>query len=398
MSKQEKIILYTLACVNFTNILDSMIMMPLGDIFMNLFDISPAQFSLLVSSYAIGAFIASIIGTIYLDRYDRKKALILIYGGFIIGTFLCGFSNSYGLLLSVRFVTGLFGGMIGALALSAVSDIFPFVRRGQAMGILTAAFSAAAAMGVPLALFLADQISWRVPFFFIAGLGLIVWLFLQFRFPSMVGHLSTTKPSKNIFTILGLVGKDSNQTNALLLSMILIFGHFIIIPFIAPYMTRNVGFTQSQITWIYLVGGSLTVFSAPFIGRITDIFGAKKVFFSLMIASFIPVLLITHLPPVIIPVALVVTSLFFVLGSGRMIAPQAMITASVGPATRGSFMSLKSALQQLSIALAAFVSGLLVTESSTGILTGYNWVGYISVIICIVALFIGKNLKVVAGN
>ena len=398
MSRQEKLILFTLATINFTNILDSMIMMPLGDVFMNLFEINPSQFSILVTSYAIGAFISSILGTIYLDRYDRKKALRLIYGGFVIGTFLCGFSNSYYLLLTVRFITGLFGGMIGALALSIVSDVFLFSRRGTAMGYLTAGFSAAAALGVPFALLLADQLSWRMPFFFIAGMGLIIWLVIQITFPNMVDHFKSTGPKKNLFGILRLIAQDRNQINALLLSMILVLGHFIIIPFIAPYMTRNVGFTQTQITWIYLIGGSLTVFSAPLVGRITDIYGAKRVFITLMVISFIPVMLITHLPPVAIPIALIVTSLFFILGSGRMIAPQAMITASVGPATRGSFMSLKSALQQLSIGLSAFLSGLMITETADGSLSGYNWVGYVSIMVCILAIFIGRKLTVAEGN
>ncbi len=398
MNKEEKFLVYVLASVNFTNILDSMIMMPLGDIFMNLFSISPAQFSILVSSYAIGAFISSIFGSVYLDRVDRKKALIFIYGGFIIMTFFCGLSGSYHLLLGVRFLTGLFGGMIGALALSIVSDAFKFERRGRAMGIITAGFSAAAALGVPLGLYLADVISWRMPFFFISAVALILWLFIYARFPSLNKHLEQGTKKDNLLGVLQRTVRDKNQSQALLLSMVLVLGHFIIIPFIAPYMTRNVGFEQSQITWIYLIGGILTVFSAPWVGRMTDRFGAKRIFFILMLASFIPVLLITHMPPLAIPVALIITSLFFVLGSGRMIAPQTMITAAVGPSNRGSFMSLRSAMIQLSIALAAFVSGLIVKSGDDGILHGYNIVGYASVVICLIALWVGRNLRVADGN
>ena len=397
MTRQERFLVYTLASINFTNILDSMIMMPLGDVFMNLFGISPSEFSILVSSYAIGAFISSVVGTIYLDRFDRKKALSFIYAGFIIGTFLCGLSNSYFLLLGVRFITGLFGGMIGALVLSIVSDTFAFVRRGKAMGVIMAGFSAAAALGVPLALLLAEQISWRMPFFFIAGIAIVVWILLFVSFPSMTSHLSNVQ-RQNLWRTLQRIWSDSNQAKALILSMVLVLGHYMIIPFIAPYMTRNVGFTQAQITWIYFIGGGLTVFSAPLIGRLTDQYGAKNVFITLMLLSFIPVVFITHMNPVAIPVALIATSAFFVLGSGRMIAPQTMITASVGPETRGSFMSLRSAMVQLSIALSAFVSGQVVQENADQTLSGYNWVGYLSIIICIGALYIGKDLKVAKGN
>ena len=265
------------------------------------------------------------------------------------------------------------------------------------MGVVTAGFSAAAALGVPLALLLAEVFSWRMPFFFIAAIALFIWIALLFYFPNMKAHLQSGI-TYNLIQTIRRIFSDANQARALILSMVLVLGHYLIIPFIAPYMTRNVGFTQAQITWIYFIGGGLTVFTAPLIGRLTDQYGAKRIFVYLMVISFIPVFAVTHLPPVAIPVALIVTSAFFILGSGRMIAPQTLITASVGPESRGSFMSMRSAMVQLSIALAAFLSGLIVVEGNEGNLVGYNIVGYLSILICIVALWIGRRLQVAEGN
>ena len=149
LTPSERIIVISLAAINFTHIMDSMIMMPLGDIFMRLFEIGPGQFSLLVSSYAIAAFLSSLLAVFYLDTFDRKRGLLIIYAGFTFGTILCGFAPSYPFLLAIRFTTGLFGGVIGAMALSIISDVFPFERRGKAMGYLMAGFSGAAALGVP---------------------------------------------------------------------------------------------------------------------------------------------------------------------------------------------------------------------------------------------------------
>jgi predicted MFS family arabinose efflux permease len=397
MTSTEKFVLAILACINFVHIMDAMIIMPLGDIFMKLFQINPTQFAYLVSAYSFAAFFSSLLAALVIDRFDRRMALIFVFTGFTIGTLLCGIANSYLFLLGMRFVTGFFGGVMGALALSIVSDMFSYERRGTALGILTAGFSAAAALGVPCGLFLADKFTWNAPFITIGGLGGIILIFIIIKFPRLVDHMASgiiTRPKQ----IMQSIFYDRNQVNALILGMVLILGHYIIIPFIAPYMTRNVGFSQSQITLIYFFGGVLTVFTSPFVGKLTDRFTPRSTFSVIMLLSFVPVIWITHMKPTPVPVALIATSLLFILGSGRMIAPQTMITASVGPTTRGSFMSIKSALQQLAIAVASILSGGIITFGEGESLENYNIVGYISIILCVFALFLSRRLRVVKGN
>ena len=136
----RKYILYILAVMNFTHIIDSMLIMPLGDIFISEFNISPREYSWLVSAYALTASISCILGILFLDRLPRKNALLFLYGGFAIGTFLCSLCTTYETLITLRAATGFFGGMIGALVLSIISDLFPFKERGTAMGILFASF------------------------------------------------------------------------------------------------------------------------------------------------------------------------------------------------------------------------------------------------------------------
>lgn len=397
MSK-EKFVLFTLAGINFTHIMDVMVLMPLGDIFMELFGINPKQFGFLVSSYAIAAFISSLAAMLYLDLFDRKKAMVFLYLGFTISTFLCATANSYLSLLIIRFITGLFGGVIGALALAIISDIFKFEERGKAVGFLMAGFSAAAALGVPVGLILADLFSWRIPFVLVGGIGLILTAVIVLKFPPMTGHLEEIEKDRSIRKVVFSIFSDLNQVNALTLGIVLVLGHFIIIPFITPYMVRNVGFEQSQIFWIYLIGGLFTVFTAPFFGWLTDKMGVLKVFRGVMVLSFIPVILITHIQETAIVWALVVTSLFFILGSGRMIPPQTLITGAVGPGSRGSFMSVKSALQQLGVALASGLSGFIIVFDDAGKLQNYTIVGYLSIFVSIIAILLAPRIRVVAGN
>ena len=231
LSSQERIIVLTLAAINFTHIMDAMIMMPLGDIFMNIFAIDPQQFSLLVSAYASGAFISSLLAVFYLDVFDRRRGLIFLYAGFVVGTFLCGLAPSYYWLLTIRFITGLFGGVIGAMALSIVSDVFRFERRGKAMGYLMAGFSAAAALGVPLGLFLADQFSWKMPFFTVAGMGAVLLGLIIWKFPSLTGHLESVDKVRSFRNVLGAIFLDRNQVNALVLGFRIGHGTFSHYPF-----------------------------------------------------------------------------------------------------------------------------------------------------------------------
>ena len=372
--------------------------MPLGDIFIKEFNINSQQYSLLVSAYALAAFCASMIGMLFLDFFDRKHALQIAYGGLAVGSFLCAISNTYIQLLIFRFFSGMFGGIIGAIVLSIVADLFEFKERGWAMGIVMTAFSAASAVGVPFGLLLTDMYGWRFPFFVLSGIGIVISILLFIFFPSLTNHFESLNRERKPVETIRLMTKDPNQLNALLVGMILVIGHFIIIPFITPYMIRNVGLSQSEIKYIFLAGGMATVFTAPFIGKMVDKYGVMKILWIIAICSFVPTILLTHLPAASLLVALIATTLFFIFGSGRFIPPNTLITAAATPENRGSFMSMKSALQQMGIAVASFLAGFIVYFGDDGKLNNYPIVAYISIFIVIIAVLLTRRLKVAKGN
>ncbi len=375
-----------------------MLIMPMGDIFIRTFDINASEYSYLVASYALGAFLSSIISFLYLDRFDRKTALVFLYSGFVLGTLLCGFASDYFMLLVLRFLTGGFGGVIGALAFVIVSDLYLFKERGKAMGVLIGAFSVASALGIPFGLYLAAAYNWRVPFIGLGCIGILVLLLIIWKFPSIRMHLNYRPGTPSFKRTVSLLINDNNQLNALLLGFVLVLGHFIIIPFIAPYMIRNVGFTQMDVTKIFLFGGISMVFSAPLAGRLTDRLGVNKIFNIFVVLSFIPTIAITHMTSQPIWVALIFTTMLFIFASSRMIPANTIITASVGQENRGSFMSMKSALQQLAIALASFISGMVVFINAQGVYERYNILGYVSVIVCLFCMYLITKLRVAKGN
>lgn len=399
MKRKELFILLTLAAINFTNIMDFMIMMPLGPQLMRIFNISPQQFGLVVSSYTFSAGISGFISAFFIDRFDRKKFLQFLYVGFLIGTLACGLAPNYELLMAARIFTGLFGGVLGAVNLSIVGDVIPFERRGQAMAIIMGAFSAASVFGVPFGLWIAASFGWNAPFLFLTVLALPIQLLIFKVIPNLSEHTKLQQHNKNqIKEVLTNILTNPNQRKAITLMMVVMFGHFSIIPFLSPYMVSNVGFTEHQLSYIYLFGGIGTIISSPFIGKLADTIGKLKVFTIFVLLSCIPVFLITNLYQVSLWIVLLICTFFFAMSSGRFIPAQAMVTATVFPQSRGSFMSIISSMQQLSAGLASYIAGLLVEKSSSGKLLHYNQVGYMSIAAAVFTIFLVRRIHAADGS
>ncbi len=384
--KNERFFLLLLALLQFTNIMDFMIMMPLGPQLMRLFQIGPDQFSMAVSAYTISAGISGIAGAFWLDRLDRKQALLLMYGGFLVGTLCCALAPSYILLVTARIVTGAFGGILGAIVFSIVADTIPESRRGSAMGIVSTSFSMASVFGVPFGLYLATLLGWHAPFYAIVIIGLIIYAVLVKVLPPMRAHFQHhhlhTSRWANVMAVLN----DAVVRRSLLFMVLLMFGQFSIIPFISPYMVANVGISEKYLPFIYFFGGAATIISSPLVGKISDAVGKPKVFTFFAIIAVIPVLIITNLPAVSLPLVLVLTTFFFIVTNGRMVPAMAIASTVVSPERRGTFMSINSSVMQMASGIASFIAGQIVIKSETGALLHYPYVGYMSAIAGIMCL------------
>jgi predicted MFS family arabinose efflux permease len=387
----ERIILYLLAFAQFIHIVDFMILMPLGDVLMIAFDINPMQFSGLVASYSLSAGVSSFLAATFLDRYDRRKALLLTLVLFAIGTLLCSASYTYEMLLFSRIWTGTFGGLIGGIVIAILSDLIPFERRGAAMGIISMAFAFASVLGVPLSLLFADYFGWQAPFRFIFVITLPgiygFWKIL----PPMVGHLEAGKRFQPIKELKTLVA-DANSRRALMLAYFMVLGHFLVIPFITPYLTRNIGVLQTDIKFIYLIGGAATLITAPLIGKWSDRVGHFKMYSVVLLLSLIPIVLITHVQQASMLGVYLITVMFFMFASGRMIPAQTMMTGAVAAKNRGGFMSLRSALLEFGGGTATLIGGWIISEAPNGNIMNYQTVGILSVIIGLSTILIAKGI------
>lgn len=392
MTKTERILLLILAGVNFTHIMDFMIMMPMGPQLMRYFEINPQEFSLMVSAYTFAAGASGFAASFFVDNFDRKKVLLFGYTGFVLGTLACGIAPTYVTLMAARIVAGLFGGLIGAQVLSIIGDQIPAERRATATGTVMAAFSIASVVGVPMGLYLATTFTWHVPFLAIGVLGMFFIALIYFRVKPMDEHLNHEAGKVAKLELIKDIQKSGLQQRALTLSLVMMLGHFSIIPFLAPYMVSNVGFTERQLTFIYFIGGMVTLFTSPLVGRIADKYGKFPIFAISLVFACVPVFLITNMPAWPVWAALIVTTLFFASSSGRFVPSQAMIISVVSPRTRGGFMSINSSIQQLGSGLASLIAGAIVVKNSAGQLENYAWVGYLSIASSLFCIWLAKGL------
>ena len=389
-SSREKYLLLTLAGIQFVHILDFMIMMPLGPILMEALGIDTHQFGLLVASYSFSAAVSGLLGATFVDRFERKRLLLIVSALFGLATLACGLAPGYATLLVARGVAGAFGGVMGALIQTIVGDAIPFARRARASGVIATAFSVSTVAGVPLSLWLANHYQWRAPFIFIALLSLLI-IVAGFRtLPEINQHLSKEKrahPFSAMFDVL----RDTNHLKALIYSSLIIFSGFTIIPFITVYAVGTVGIAAQDIPMVYLFGGAATLFTARRIGHWADRRGKVEVYRLIALAALLPLLVVTHIGPVPLWGWVICTTAFFILVSGRMIPAMAIITSAAQPRLRGTFMSINGTVQSLTMGLATTLAGFIVTQNDAGQIVGYRGVGYVAVTANILAiLFVSR--------
>ncbi len=383
--QRERYLLLTLSGMQFSHILDFMIMMPLGPILMHEFSISTHQFGFLVASYSFSAALAGLLASTFVDKFERKRLLLTVFGLFGLATLACGLAPNYTALLIARGLAGAFGGVVGAMVQTLVGDLIPFERRATASGIISAAFSLSTVAGVPLSLWLANRFSWPAPFILIACTTVLFLIIALRHLPDVRHHLNAEKrahPFSAMFEVLS----DANHLRALLFTMLILFSGFTVIPYITVYAVSNVGIALRDIPYVYLAGGAATLISSRLIGRWADARGKVKVYRIIAVSAMLPLFAVTQIGHAPLWAWLLCTTFFFILVSGRMIPAMAIITSAAKSHLRGTFMSLNAAMQQLASGLAATLAGLITTQNASGQMAGYDKVGYVAITANILAI------------
>lgn len=366
--------LFSLAAIQFLNILDFIILMPLGPRFLDELGFSAKQFGYVVAIYGYASFAAGILAAGWLNRFDRRRALLVLLGLFMLCTFYCSRAHDFRDLLIARAIAGACGGLIGSLVVSTVSDLFHESRRGFALGIIMSAFAIASIVGVPVGLGLAEQFSSaRFPFFVLAMLcipfGATLWISLP-RVQKRENTLTDGYWHTQWETV-----KPASHRWAFLFTVMLVMQSFLIVPYLATYCVKNLGLPEDRLQWVYIVGGLCTLGTSPLVGRLSDRFGKFLVYRWVVGCAIIPTLLITHLTSIPNWACIVLTTLYMAITSSRMVAAQAILSSIPERRWRTSFLSMNGSVQSLSAGLAASLSANIVSEGPTGRLENFWIVG-----------------------
>jgi len=390
----EKRLLWLLALTQFTIIMDFMVMMPLGPQIMQAFQISPAAFATAVSAYSWCAGLSGLFAVTYIDRFDRRRLLLVVYALFALSNVICALADSYSLLLAARAFAGITGGVLGSVVMAIVSDAIPAHRRGAAMGIIMTAFSLAAIAGVPAGVILGAHFGWAAPFILLVVLSALIWVAALQIIPSLAGHLSKHPPAlSQVLPELWSLFSNTRHLNAFAFTFTMMVSQMLVIPFISPTLVANHGLQPEMLAWIYMAGGAATFFTSRLVGRMADRYGNRRVFRVAVLLSALPVLLVTHMPDLAFVWILVLFTCFMVTVSGRFVPMQALMTTVPEPARRGAFLSANSAIQSLGTGCGAWLGGMMLSTTANGQIVGYGTVGWTAVALAIAAVLWVNRVK-----
>jgi predicted MFS family arabinose efflux permease len=380
----ERLIIFLIGAIQFVNVLDFVMVMPLGPDFAAALGISTSRIGIVGGSYTAAAAVAGVVGSLFLDKFDRRPALAVAMLGLVLGTALGGFATGLPSLLFARVVAGSFGGPATSLSLAVIADAIPPARRGKAMGAVMGAFSVASVLGVPAGLELARHFSWRAPFFAVAGLGLLLAMTATFFMPSMREHLKVPRRKGPPVKLLDSVTALSLLNTALIMS-----GVFAVVPNISTFVQHNMGYPRDKIGLLYLVGGVASFVAMRLVGVLVDRFGATPMIVLGTLFHVVALVAAFIEPMRWLPVLFIFT-IYMLSGSVRMVPMQALASRVPRPEQRARYMSAQSAVQHAASALGAMLASLVLVAAPDGSLQGMSQVAWAALVVaCLVPIGAG---------
>ncbi len=374
----EGTIVFLVAAIQFINVLDFMMVMPLGPDFARGLGIPTSQLGFVSSAYALAGALTGFFGASVLDKFERKRALTIAVLGLIVGTAAGAMAQGLGTMIVARFVAGAFGGPATSIALSIVADVVPPARRGRAMSKVMGAFSIASSIGVPAGLRLARYGGWRSPFLVVAALGLVILGVATRRMPVLRLHLVNPPKTTARQRMLALFA-DPTVRLALLTNALVFGAAFLVIPNIAAHLQQNLGYPRPRLEYAYIVGGVTSIFVLLVAGRTVDQRGpafvsawGTLVLGAALVLGFIAPNRFFHLP------TFGLFAIFMAGMSMRNVSLGSLSTRVPRPHERAGYMSLQSVSQQLAMGLGAGISTAMLRNTADGKLAGIGLISSIA--------------------
>jgi predicted MFS family arabinose efflux permease len=392
LSKYQWLVVAIIALTQFTVVLDFMVMSPLGDLLMKDLQVKPYQFGIVVSSYALAAGLSGFLTAGFADRFDRKRLLIFFYSGFIIGTLFCGLAKSYEQLVMARILTGIFGGVMSSISMAIVADLFSLQQRGRVMGFMQMGFGLSQILGIPISLYIASKSSWQMPFYMIVGLSILMLTAILLALKPVRAHLDK-KTDRSAFHHLLATVKNRNYRIGFMATAFMSLGGYFMMPWGSAFAVNNVGLSQKELPFLFMVVGVATFITMPIIGLLADKINKFQLFMWASIVMIASVLVYVELGETTLFVLIIVN--IFMMGGimARMVPSQALTSSVPELHDRGAFMSINASLQQIAGGIAAIIGGKIVWQASPSApLMNFDLLGYVVVGVILINIYLTRRV------
>ncbi|MBS1780710.1 MAG: MFS transporter [Bacteroidetes bacterium] len=394
-SGYQKFLIVILALLQFTVILDFMVLSPLGDVLMKTLNITPSQFGYVVSAYAFSAGISGILAAGFADKFDRKKMLLFFYAGFIAGTFFCSMANNFTTLLAARIITGLFGGVIGSISMAIITDMFAVHQRGRVMGFVQMAFAASQILGIPIGIVIANNWGWHATFLMIVVLALAIGVAVILRMKPVNKHLELQSDKSPLLHLWHTLQHPTYKVGFTAIALLSV-GGFMMMPFGSAFLINNIKITQQDLPKIFMITGLSSVVIMPLVGKLSDKIDKFYLFAAGSILAIVMILIYTNLPPVPLWEILVVNVIMFAGIMSRVVPATTLNTSIPDMKDRGAYMSITSSLQQISGGIAAVIAGKIISQQTkTSPLEHYPTLGIVVSCVSVLSIYLIYRISVV---
>ena len=335
------------------------------------FHVSIPRAGILVTGYALSVTFGSPLIALALSGMNRKHALLVLMGIFVVGNALCAIAPSYLLLLFARILTALCHGAFFGIGSVVASNLVPRWERAQAIALMFAGLTLANVLGVPLGTALGQSLGWRFAFWALVPIGVIAGAGLLWLVPSQPAEVMHVRHE------LRAVLRPQVQL-VLALSTLSSVSLFCVFTYIAPILENVTHFSPHAVTWVLVLFGIGITLGNLLGGRLSD---WKQM--PAILAVMLLLIAIFLLLPFVEPYREATAIMVFVWGMVHFAAGPPLQTRIVDQAKGAP--NLASTLNQgafnLGNALGASLGGLVLTAGF-----GYRKLSFASAAIACVAL------------
>ncbi|MGV7959754.1 MFS transporter [Photorhabdus tasmaniensis] len=335
------------ALVQFINALEYMMVTPLFVYMCDDFHMPVTMAGVIAGTYVLASVFSGLASFFFLDRFNKRKVLIL--NTLLLGliTFLTIFSSEPYQLILLRMIAGLFGGVTLGVGIGILLNNSPENMRGRVLAIAFSSFSFVSILGMPLCLYLATNFTWKIPFLLIVILCIV-------SLPLILCFIPGTEKIKNsqnkivLTKKIALAGLASGVSN---------FSPFMLIPILVPLLTNVFYVPEERVSLVFFIGGLASWFGTYLTGKLCDKYSPQKI--TIVAAALFIVNILLGLMGKMN--GYIFFALFMFATYVQVMAANVLASYASTPENRAGFGALQMALSNLGAGVVFFFSSIFLS-------------------------------------